>query len=125
MNYSTESMAVVSCKKGGLLRHVGILLPNGMVAHCSPKHGEHLSTVEQFASGHDVTIDELIERSQWGSVLQRLNRILLAPSKYHAVTNNCEVFVNRALARQPTSPQAQGVLFVLSLLALVGFASTQ
>jgi hypothetical protein len=125
MHYSTESMAIVSCKKGGLLRHVGLLLPNGMVAHCSPKSGEQLSTVEQFADGHDVTIEELIERSQWGSVLFRLNRILVTPSGYHAVTNNCEVFVNRVLGRQATSPQAQGVLLMLSLLALVGFASAQ
>jgi hypothetical protein len=125
MHYSTGSMATVSCKKGGLLRHVGILLPNGMVAHCSPKRGEHLSTVEEFADGHDVTIDELIETSQWELLLYRLNRFLAAPSAYHAVTNNCEVFVNRLLARQPTSPQVRGILLVLSLMAIAGFASGQ
>jgi hypothetical protein len=124
MHYSTGPMAIVSCKKG-VLRHVGILLPNGLVAHCSPKGGEHLSTAEDFADGHDVTIYELIETSQWESVLYRLNRFLAAPSAYHAVTNNCEVFVNRLLARQPTSPQVRGILFVLSLMAIAGVASGQ
>src|ERR1700721_2291271 len=114
MHDTTGLIAIVSCKKGGLLHHVGILLPNGTVAHCSPQRGEHLSTGEDFADGHDVTIDELIERSEWGLVLYRLNRFLVAPSAYHAVTNNCEVFVNRLLARQPASPQLQGILLVLS-----------
>jgi hypothetical protein len=123
MHDTTESMAIVSCKKGGLLRHVGTLLPDGLVAHCSPKRGEHLSTVEDFAHGQDVSIDELIERSQWELVLHRLNRFLAAPSSYHAVTNNCEIFANRLLGRQPTSPQVRGLLLVVGLMAIAGFAS--
>lgn len=101
---------LVSRRKLVVLRHVGLLLPSGLVAHCTPTRGEHVSTIEEFAAGQDVRIDREVPPEQHAPTLQRVARAIAAPRTYNLVTNNCEVFAKRLAGDRPESPQFLGVL---------------
>lgn len=117
--------AAISVPKLGVLRHVGLLLPNGFVVHCAPGRGEHSTTLEHFASGHDVTIHTIVPPDQWSVVLARIAEALQHPRVYHPTANNCEMFVNRMLSGQSVSPQLQaigGILVFATFVKLIASA---
>jgi lecithin:retinol acyltransferase len=118
MPYSTVVVALISRPKLGFLRHLGVLLPDGRVAHCTPERGEHLSTVEEFAAGQDVRIERVIPIEQCLSTLQRIAQTMAKPSPYHLFTNNCETFANRSIGERAMGAQLAGfgVLIVLALI---------
>jgi hypothetical protein len=117
----SSSLYIIARSKAGAFKHVGILLPDGRVAHCSPECGEHISTVETFAMGQDVaTIEEITKRLR-ALTLRRIAEAMRTPLGYHATNNNCEMFVNRMLGRNVTSPQLN-VALVITGIALVAFA---
>ena len=115
---SVEPMAVISCLKIGVFRHFGVLLPNGLVAHCAPHCGEHISSVEQFACGHDVTIERLLPPEQQAGTLRRIHEAVLAPKAYDPIANNCETFVNRVLGAPAISPQLRATVALICLGAI-------
>jgi lecithin:retinol acyltransferase len=121
--YFREPLAVISCPRGGVFRHVGILLPDGRVAHCAPSRGEHISTVEEFAAGQDVTIERLLTPEQCASSLRRIAEAMCAPKAYDGLTNNCEMFVNRMIGQRSESPQLQGAALLIGLAALARWAA--
>lgn len=116
-------MAIISRPKAGVLRHVGVLLRNGEVAHCLPGHGEHISSAEEFAAGQDVTIVRVLPHSEHATTLLRITEATRAPKGYDATTNNCEMFVNRVTGRKPESPQLQGVMILVGLTAFLSWAA--
>jgi len=118
----SSSLYIIARSKAGAFKHVGILLPDGRVAHCSPERGEHISTVENFAMGQDVaTIEEIPQRLRV-LTLRRIAESMRLPKDYHATKNNCEMFVNRMLDRNETSPQLNAVLIIAGIV-LFGFAT--
>jgi hypothetical protein len=121
MWYSNEPIAVVSRAKFGAFRHFGLLLPDGLVAHCAPNHGEHISTMDEFASGEDVKIERVLQIQEYAAILGRVTEATRTPKAYDALTNNCEMFVNRLLGVPPEIPQLRGigVLIALGLLLKV------
>ena len=121
--HGAHILSVISRLKAGAWKHVGILLPDGRVVHCAPGRGEHVSSIEEFAIGQDVTILEEIPRHLHDATLQRIIGSLRAPQVYHATTNNCEMFVNRMLGRSAVSAQLSGALLIASFAALIGLAA--
>lgn len=117
-------MAVVSRPKAIFLRHVGVLLPNGYVAHCAPGRGEHVSTIEEFAAGYDVTIEKPLPPADHGPTLQRVSAAVHSARPYDLFNNNCEMFANRAIGQEPHSTQIQSALIVLGVVALIVFAAS-
>jgi hypothetical protein len=120
--HGAHTLSVISRLKAGAWKHIGILLPDGRVVHCSPVRGEHVSSIEEFAMGHDIDIIEEIPPRLRAATLIRVANAMQAPKNYHATTNNCEIFVNRMLDRGAVSPQLNGAL-IFAILALIGFAA--
>src|SRR5258708_31347498 len=95
-------MLVISRPKLGVIPHVGVLLPDNTVVHCTPERGTHRSTVEEFAAGQDVrTLSEVPSDLYW-SVMQRVAWLALNPRPYDLVTFNCFDLVKLLTARQPS-----------------------
>lgn len=123
MHLPGNAIALISRPKLALLRHVGVLLPDGHVAHCTPERGEHVSTVEEFAADHDVKLERLIPKAEQLSTLQRVAAAMAAPQSYNLFTNNCETFAHRSIGEPAKSPQLAGVAFLLGLGLLAAFSS--
>jgi hypothetical protein len=116
--FAYSSLAIVSRPKiGALIRHHGIRLPSGMVAHCSPIRGEHISTEREFSAGQVVSSME-IPQPLHSSVIRNINVAMLSPRPYHLTQNNCETFVNRMTSHSVGSPTVAG-LVALGLVALI------
>lgn len=119
-----QPVAEISRPKGPL-RHRGLLLADGRVAHCSPARGEHISSAEDFAAGEDVIIDRQLADTNVVHAAQRIAEALRSPKAYDVVQNNCETFVNRVLGRKAESPQLQGIVILLGVAAFLGFAAAR
>ena len=106
-------------RRKGLVLHKGIALPGGRVLHNTPFAGEHVSTEEEFRSGHRLYVERLP-----GEERRRALRGAAAASesgrRYSVLTNNCEHTVSRAQTGEAASKQleAWGVGIGLAALAL-------
>jgi len=120
-----DLISVISRQKAGMLRHVGVLLPDGRVAHCSPDRGEHISTIEEFADGRDVKIDRAVPIVDHWPTVQRIVSAMQTPKAYDLVTNNCEIFANRVTGQKEESPQLQGAVILLAVFALLALAAAK
>jgi hypothetical protein len=121
MQIPTGPVALVSRSKLALLQHIGVMLPDGRVAHCTPERGEHVSSIEEFADGKDVMIGRVIAPERQLSTLQRIAAAMATPGRYALITNNCEIFANRCIGERPQSPQLVGTALFVGLALLVGF----
>ena len=124
MLFSPQPLALISRPKLAVLRHIGILLPDARVAHCTPDRGEHISSIEEFAAGKDVKIEHVVRREQQLSILQRVAAAMAAPSAYNVATNNCETFANRIVGEKAESPQLAGVAILVGLALIALLTST-
>jgi hypothetical protein len=109
-------IALVSRRKAGAYKHFGVLLPDDRVAHCAPGRGEHISSIEEFSAGEDVTIERLIPAAEHPAILSRIAAAMQAPLQYDLTTNNCEIFANRVTGQKAESAQLHGTVL------LAGFA---
>ena len=123
MLYTNEPLAVVSRAKFGAFQHMGLLLPNGLVAHCAPNRGEHISTMNDFASGEDVKIEQLLPPQEYAAILGRVAEAMRLPKAYDVLTNNCEMFVSRLLGAPPESPQLRRVAVLVAFGMLLKIAA--
>jgi hypothetical protein len=123
MLFPSEPIALVSRQKLALLRHLGVMLPDGRVAHCTPDRGEHISTIEEFAAGKDVKIERIMGPKQQLPALRRVAAAMAAPAAYNVATNNCESFANRVVRGKAESPQLVGVTILLGLALVAMLAS--
>jgi hypothetical protein len=118
-------LAVVGRAKAGILEHMGVLLPDGCVAHCAPGRGEHISTLQEFAGGQDrVRIVRHVQHPQHHATIAKIAEALRAPKPYDLLTNNCEVFANRVTGEEPNSPQLRGIVALFAFFGLIGLAAT-
>ena len=116
-------ISVISRPATGNLRHFGVLLPDGQVAHCTPQRGEHISTVEEFANGRDVKIERSVPAEKYWATLMRVISPMYVPKAYHLVSNNCEIFANRVTGEKEESPQLQGAMMLFGLFAVVALVA--
>jgi hypothetical protein len=121
-HFPNSLLYIVARSKAGVFKHLGIQLPDGRVAHCARGRGEHTSSADEFAMGQDVTTVERIPQHLCAATLARIAQAMRAAKDYHATKNNCEMFVDRMLNRNPTSSQLDAALIILGM-ALVGFAA--
>lgn len=105
----------------GLHEHVGVAWFDGRVLHNSPRHGEHLSSWEEFAAGKPVRV-----RAQGacdhGQLRTHGQAILQAPRGYHVLRNNCEHTAHYVVDGRAHSPQLVRWALIGLLGALVVFA---
>lgn len=93
-------MFVISRPKLGVIPHVGLLLPDQTVVHCTPERGTHRSTDEEFAAGQDVRLLSEVPSDLYWSVMQRVAWLVLNPRPYDLVTFNCFHLVKLLTARE-------------------------
>ena len=109
--------SILSRPKDGIVQHWGVVSGPDLVFHNTPEHGEHETTVGEFAAGHPITIKcrvrdlEAFGRRVW---LRRTN-----PLPYHFLTNNCEHTLSALIGRPRTSPQAAGWVGIAAAATLV------
>jgi hypothetical protein len=99
-----QKLFVISRPKLGIIPHVGLLLQDDTVVHCTPERGTHRSSVEEFAAGQDVrTLWEVPTDLSW-AVMQRVSWMLRNPRPYDLVAFNCYHLINLLTARgQPAT----------------------
>ncbi len=99
----------------GLHEHVGVAWFDGRVLHNSPRRGEHLSSVDEFAAGRAVRVQPTPTHYR-SRVLANGVAVLRAPRGYHLLRNNCEHTAHYVVHGRPTSPQ----LLAWTVIALFG-----
>ncbi len=117
---------VVARRKGPVM-HKGIALGDGRVLHNTPRHGEHISSEEDFLQGRTLYVINK-PRPERRRALAHANNLRYRDvgefSSYNLFTNNCEHTVNRAHSGRSHSPQLAGWLAGLSL-AVVALITTR
>ena len=103
---------VISCQKYGVAKHVGVLfLPEGLVAHCSPKRGVAVTTVADFLDGAPgYKVERHIAAEQRSACLSRLQWAQENRPAYDLFTWNCEHFVAYISGQTIESPQLSGAV---------------
>lgn len=84
--------------------HVGLLLPDDTVMHCTPERGTHRSSPEEFARGFDVRVEREISLELYETVMQRVYWIERNPRPYNLLGLNCYDFVNWLTAQHQPQP---------------------
>lgn len=111
--------ALARSKAAGWTQHVGIYVGNGIVFHNTPTNGEHLATVDTFATSQPlhVFISDAARRQR---ALIGVRSALKAPRPYSLLSNNCEHTLTRAFGLRPNSPQLGqwALIFAIGLLAV-------
>jgi Lecithin retinol acyltransferase len=104
-------------KLSGFGRHVGVLLPNGLVAHMTDKGSEIVSAAD-FAQGYKISCDAEASIEQHQQILFRAYSTVGQTKSYSLFDLNCEHFASYLMGSKPQSPQVQSLVLV-GLLALI------
>jgi len=108
----------VSCSKV-LGTHVGLYIESArQVFHNSPGRGEHLSTLDEFSEGKQITFEE-VNSINYQTVVNRINSSLANPQNYDLVKFNCEDSVYKILETNPHSPQRELVEDVFKAIVVM------
>jgi len=99
--------------------HLGVLLPTGYVAHCTPELGVHVCTQDEFARGCDVTILREIPPHLNLFVVYRLDSALRERRPYHLTRWNCEIFTNWLTGASPESQQVKGWAAAIMIVGII------
>jgi hypothetical protein len=100
MNDFRPHIFLVSRPKLPGIPHVGLLLPDDTVMHCTPERGTHRSSEDEFAQGLDVQIGREIPAELYETVMQRVRWVLRNPRFYDPIKFNCYHFVNWLTAKE-------------------------
>ena len=99
----------------GLHEHVGVAWFDGRVLHNSPRRGEHLSTMGEFAAGRAIRVQPTPAHYR-NRVRANGGAVLRAPRRYNLLRNNCEHTAHYVVHGRPASPQ----LLAWTAVALFG-----
>src|SRR5258705_26933 len=103
-NHFQRKILVVSRPKLPGFPHVGLLLPDDTVMHCTPERGTHRSSPEEFARGFDVRVEREIPAELYEAVMQRVYWIERNPRPYNLLGLNCYDFVIWLTAQPQPAP---------------------
>ena len=86
-------------------RHVGVALPNGMVAHMTPS-GPELVSWEAFAQTREITRGKACPPSHWQQMQFRALQSLGRMPPYDLLSRNCEHYATWLLgeSKRPANP---------------------
>jgi hypothetical protein len=102
---------------GGIEYHRGILFSDGLVAHCTPRHGAQMITLVEFMADKPSRVIRYLNESEEKRVRRRVRGALRAQRPYDLLNWNCDTFVNWAVDGVPTSRAVRDWL-VIGLLAV-------
>lgn len=100
----------------GLIRHEGVLLPDGRVVHTRPLGGTQICLYTTFKAGFDVRVEYELPPQRHPHAIAVLYQLLATNAPYDLITNNCEIFARQVVLEKPMSPQ-------LGFWAVAGFCA--
>lgn len=105
MNY-TPSLGdlLIRPKFFNLVPHEGVFVGRNTVFHNTPVRGEHLSTLEDFAAGQEITAHPT--GANQNQVLSRLRQALASPKRYNPFSRNCQHSASAVIKGAALSPLA-------------------
>lgn len=106
---------IVKEKVFGIFNHVGVVIAPNLVLQNTPRHGEHISYMDDFAEGQPVKIQSTGANPL--HVMARAGRILAKAKAYNLFSRNCEHTVSDVTHGRPKSPQ---LLFFLTIALILG-----
>ena len=102
-------------KLSGPGTHVGVILPDGRVAHMQ-QTGVQITTLEEFSQGRKLTYSKAVPAHLHLQVLWRAQMSVGNTSPYDLLNRNCEHYASWVLDGKPESPQLNAAI----VFALVG-----
>jgi hypothetical protein len=102
-------------------KHVGVLLPDGLVWHMTPDGAEKLD-LSGFAHGHRVTRETPVQPDRYLQVQHRADQSVGRVKPYDLLTRNCEHAAHWVIGDEPKSPQVVKALAFAALVGLAAFA---
>lgn len=102
-------------KLSGAGKHVGVLLPDGLVAHMTPQ-GAAIVTFEEFAQGRDVTLEKAAPAAHHYQLHWRAYQSIGRTAPYDTWKRNCEHYATWLMGEAPQSSQVNGAV----VLGLIG-----
>lgn len=109
-------------KLAGPGRHVGVLLPDGRVAHKGVS-GAAIVSLEEFKQGLEIQYGVPIPAEMHSRILWRAYESIGRTPPYHVLSRNCEHYATWLLTGKGESPQANG-LVLAALLGLLAYAAS-
>lgn len=97
-----------------LVPHEGVFVGRNTVFHNTPVRGEHLSTLEDFAAGQEVTVQRT--GADANAVSARFQKAIRNPQPYSALFRNCQHSASAVIKGVAMSPFA-----IISGILIVGF----
>lgn len=80
----------------GVVKHWGIYLLDGYVLEITPNSGPQIVTFQEFSRGKEVHLVRSRNCNR-PAILERANRVLQNPARYHWLDNNCQHLKNYVL----------------------------
>ena len=115
---SPEFVGMISRQKlNGFGRHVGVMLPNGLVAHMTVA-GVEIVSLGDFKQGRAVSFDKRAPVERHHQMLQRAYMSVGRTGSYDLLIRNCEHFANWVMCDEPHSPQI-GFALLLSFIGVL------
>jgi hypothetical protein len=108
-------------KLSGIGEHWGVQLPDGNVAHLTPR-GEKIVLFVEFAQGRPVKEVRRAEPDQYAQIIRRVTLSIKNPGQYRLLDRNCETYATWLIGEKPQSPQVAGVVLVGLMAAFLRFA---
>lgn len=108
-------------KLNGVGRHVGVLLPNGCVAHLTPV-GVEIVSLDAFAQGHPITFDKAAPAESHWQIMWRAYQTIGRMPAYNLSQFNCEIYARFVMGEKPESPQVRGAVAIGALLLFLKLA---
>lgn len=109
---------ILTRPKFSFIDHAGVYLGNGLVLHNSPEKGEHVSDIDEFASGREVGVTPTSPNAK-AKIMERVQTTLRNPRVYDAPTNNCEHTVTRITEGRAYSTTVLVVCLVTVAIAAI------
>ena len=92
-------------RRKGPVMHQGIALGDDRVLHNTPRHGEHISSMEDFRRGKTVRARRLGEKQRARALRHAQDAAKGGTRRYNVFRNNCEHTVTRATTGKARSSQ--------------------
>lgn len=107
---------IISVPKFPGVKHVGLVIGPNQVAHCTPRKGTIISTLEDFSQGETITFVRRVKNME--VAVYNAIRMVARGRKYDLFFWNCEHFISKCEGENEISPQLRNAGGVVSLLII-------
>lgn len=106
----------------GIVKHWGIYLRGDYVLEITPNSVPQIVSFEEFSGDKEVHIERSRDADR-PVILERANRVLRNPARYHWLSNNCQHLKNFVLTGQHYSEDVRTLVMLTSMTLLLAIAN--